>query len=655
MCGIIGIWHQDGTPLPPSLILNTVGILTHRGPDDEGYILVPERTRQIIACAGYNTNPYLNLPPIERVSDHPFSLGLGFRRLAILDTSPAGHQPMVSADGNHVIVFNGEVYNYLELRDELNRYGYAFRTGTDTEVILAAYQHWGAQCLSRFVGMWALAIWDRQRRRLFLARDPFGIKPLYYINTGSRFAFASEIKALLALPGVSRHVNPQRLYDYLRFGLSDHGDETMFSTVAQLPAAHYLEVDLERPAVAHATRYWQFEVGTTLDISFDEAAQRLRDLFMDSVRLHLRSDVPVGAALSGGIDSSSIVMAMRCLEPDLDIHTFSYTADDPSVNEERWIDLIGTAARASIHKTSPAPKELVNDLDYLIYIQDQPFGSTSIYAQHRVFKLAHEAGIKVMLDGQGADELLAGYRSYYSARIASLLRRGSIVEAARFIQTALKQPGSSGREVLLRAGGLLLPMKTRAHAMRLAGEELLPPWINGDWFIAQGVMPKLFWNESSHDMLRRQLHQTLVETNLPALLRYEDRNSMAFSIESRVPFLTTDLVEFVLSLPEHYLIARDGTTKAVFRKAMRGIVPDIILDRRDKIGFATPEQRWFSTLQPWIEGVLRSEAAGRIPALNTAAVEQEWQAVLAGRRRFDFRIWRWINLICWAEQFDVVF
>jgi asparagine synthase (glutamine-hydrolysing) len=415
-------------------------------------------------------------------------------------------------------------------------------------------------------------------------------------------------------------------------------------------------------APARPAPYWRIDLERTSDLSFGEAAARLRELFLENVRLHLRSDVPVGAALSGGIDSSSIVMGMRRVEPELALHTFSYVADDPAVSEERWVEVVGAAARAEVHKTRPTPADLVSDLDALIAAQDEPFGSTSIYAQYRVFRRAREAGVTVMLDGQGADEMLAGYRSYLGARLASLLRQGRLLRANRLVSRAGRQPGVSSRQMLLAAGGMAFPrfglgsglLRGVARRAGLSNGSTLAA-LNNEWFTLRGATPWRYENGHGADVLRKTLHDTLVETSLPMLLRYEDRNSMAHSIESRVPFLTTAVAEFVLSLPEEYLIAPDGTSKSVFRSAMRGLVPDSILDRRDKIGFATPERRWLETLRPWVEEVLRAGEEARLPVLDMAAVRREWAEISAGAAGFDFRVWRWLNVIRWAQNMGVGF
>ena len=642
MCGIGGIVRFNTSGIDLQILTAISDSLKLRGPDDLGFL-------------GWS-----GTAPVQ-ISRNPQALEgsricLLHRRLSIVDLSPAGWQPMGTADGRYYIVFNGEIYNYLELQAQLKDLGHQFHSHSDTEVLLAAYAQWGDKALNKLVGMFAFAILDTRERTLFLARDFFGIKPLYYTYYQNGLVFASEIKALLNLPGVKRRVNPQRLYDYLHSGLTDYGGDTLFADIKQLPPSHFLKVALDKPQQPQIERYWQLDINQHSDISFTEATEHLRHLFLESVSLHLRSDVPVGAALSGGIDSSAIVMAMRHLQgKQLQLHTFSYIASNPSLSEEKWVDTVAEAAGTKVHKVQPSPEDLITDLNQLIHLQDEPFGSTSIYAQYRVFQLAKAAGIKVMLDGQGADELLGGYRPYLAARLASLLRQGEWGNASQFLQRAAKLPDINQKKMLLRAVGLLLPPSLQVSMRQLIKKDLKPSWLNSEWFTRHGLVSQHYQGKYGEEILREELSQALVTTSLPMLLRYEDRNSMTHSIESRVPFLTPALVNFIFSLPEEFIIAGDGTSKAIFRQAMRGIVPDSILDRKDKIGFATPEQQWLKILRPWVEAVLNSEMANQIPAFNLQQMKQEFQAVVEGRSAFDFRIWRWVNLIQWAERFSVTF
>ncbi len=638
MCGIAG-FVSTARQIDLKRVPAVLKRLEHRGPDDQGWLKYSPGTLR--AGREWSTE--------EETDCHVLLL---HRRLSIIDLSVAGWQPMSSRDGRYHLVFNGEIYNYLELRAELERLGHDFDTRTDSEVLLTAYAEWGSDALPRFVGMFAFAILDIERQTLFLARDCFGIKPLYYAACDEYFAFASEITALLELTRSCRKVNPSTLLLYLRHGLSDQGAATLLSGINQLPAAHCMEVALESPHSAQPVCYWKPQLHES-DASFDEAAQKLRELFLDSVRLHLRSDVPLGAALSGGIDSSAIVAAMRHVDPKLEIHTFSYIAEDPLLNEERWVDLVAASIGAEVHKIHPTSADLVDDVDGLISAQEEPFGSTSVYAGHRVFRQARQSGVKVMLDGQGADELLGGYRYYLGAQFASLLRKGRYRDALHLLRSAAALPDSGIFWMLLCSGEYMVPKKWQRPLRALLAKEFTPRWVNAAWFSQHDAETGHTNYCPDQDVLRATLLRTMSETSLPHLLRYEDRNSMAFSIESRVPFLTPQLAEFVLSLPEHYIIGLDATSKAVFRSAMRGLVPDAILDRRDKIGFNTPERSWLIAVDHWVQDTLDSEIAATMPCFDLVAMRSEWNNIRDGKQRFDNRIWRWLNVIRWSQQFSV--
>ncbi len=615
--------------------------LASRGPDDEGYLGLGSPGREI-----FTQNP-------DDLAGMP--VGLAHRRLAILDLSAAGRQPMSSSDGRLHLVFNGEIYNYIELREELEAAGHRFVSQCDTEVLLAGLDRWGRDVFGKLVGMFAFAFIDTHRRTLLLARDCFGIKPLYYTCDAERLAFSSTIPALLVLPDLRRRVSAPQIYDYLRFGLTDHGQQTLFADINQVPPGTWMEFNLDNPLPAEPQRYWSPPAGDPVDISFDQAAEMLREMFLESIDLHLRSDVMVGTCLSGGIDSSSIIAAMRAVKGDgLAIHAVSYIADDPALNEQRWVALSAEAAGATVHTVGSQAEDLQADLDELIASQGQPFGSTSIFAQRCVFQRASQEGLTVMLDGQGADELLGGYHPHLAARLASLLRNGRIYQAFHLLGCIAKGQGIGAGEALARALGLLLGDSFGSVGRKLTGKELLPGWLDADWFSSRGVVPT-FSRRRGRNILLDTLRDAVSETSLPMLLRYEDRNAMAFSIENRTPFLTPKIAEFILSLPESHLISRDGQSKAVFRQAMRGIVPDAILDRRDKIGFATPEARWLGRLGPWVEQTLSGDVAAEIPALKLDVVRRQAREVLGGGGRFDTKIWRWINLIKWTECFEVDF
>jgi asparagine synthase (glutamine-hydrolysing) len=502
--------------------------------------------------------------------------------------------------------------------------------------------------------MFAFALLDTRKRTLLLARDFFGIKPLYYSSSEEGFfCFGSEIKALLAF-GLSRpRVNPERLLFYLRYGKSDFGSETLLSNVQQVPLAHYMEVSLDTGLANTPVCYWRPESLSVGDISFDEAAKRVCELFLRSMELHLRSDVPLGAALSGGIDSSSIVMAIRHLDSNAEIHCVSYIAEEARLSEERWVDVVATAAGAHVHKVRVTADDLAADFETMMRYHDEPAGGV-VYAGYAVFRAAKAAGITVMLDGQGADEMLGGYRHYLGARLGSLVRQGRWAEATRFLSSCSRLDNYGIAQGLASCADYLLPPALQTIARKLARKDAFPSWLNRNWFAERGV-GSLFLNYTTErEVLRDSLSNSMSNT-LPVLLRYEDRNSMASSVESRVPFLVPDLMRFLHSLPEEFLIAPDGTTKAVFRKAMRGIVPDAILDRRDKIGYAMPERLWLKQLDPWVRHVLDTQLARSLPCLNLDIARENWSALRDGTLTYDSRVWRWLDLIRWTEELGVVY
>ena len=640
MCGIAGIIHTRGRYIQPSDIQSMSESIAHRGPDDLGYLGWRGGGRVSI-----HRNPENSIEQAEVAFAH--------RRLSIIDEGEGGWQPMATADGKFAITYNGEIYNYIELKAELEQEGVVFTTRSDTEVLLQALVCWGAErTLPKLVGMFAFALLDTAGNTVTLARDAFGIKPLSYAQIEAGLAFASELTSLLELSAVKRTIRPKALYDYLRFGFTDRGAQTLFDSINHLPAGHFAVVDVDRAGNVEPQCYWRAELKPVLDITFEDAAQELRNIFMENVRLHLRSDVAVGATLSGGIDSSAVVGAMRDLEgSELDLHTFTFIAPGSAVDEERWADMAGQRTCANMHKISMTGTDLVRDLDGLIKTQGEPFGSTSIYAQNRIFKLAADNNIKVILDGQGADEILAGYVPFISARLATMLKQGKLNRALGLLNAT----NNAQTGVFMRACRFMLPNAMQVFARKLVGEDLIPGWMDRRWFSRHGVLVQAPQKNTSGDVLRHELLQSLTDRILPSLLRYQDRNSMAYSVESRVPFLTTRLVDFLYSLPEEYLMSDKGVSKAVFRKAASDLAPDAILNRRDKIGFAPPEDKWLSEAQSWLEDVLGSERLRAIGAFDSNGMRKEIESVRSGAKVLTGDVWRWVNLVRWAEQFDVEF
>jgi asparagine synthase (glutamine-hydrolysing) len=560
---------------------------------------------------------------------------------------------MHSPDERYVIVFNGEIYNYKELREELKQLGGAFVSNSDTEVLLAAWRTWGKSCLARLEGMFAFAVYDREAATLTCVRDAFGIKPFFYAQESESFLFASEVAALAELKSDKLKLNWQRAYDYLVHGDYDSRPETFFEGVSHLPPGHFVSVDLANKTVGNPEPWWVPRITERRDLSFEQAAEQVRENFLQSIRLHLRSDVALGAALSGGVDSSAVVCAMRHVAPDQPIHTFSYIAAGSDVNEERWADLVNRHVGAVAHKVVVAPQELARDLDDMIRTQGEPFGSTSIYAQYRVYQLAKENGITVTLDGQGADEALAGYSGYPGPRLRSLLETGQWGRAGQFLYAWAQWPDRSLSMGLKLTVAEMSDGPIYQALRRVSGRQAMPVWIKGDALMERNVSlrhprlrPEL---EERGRRVMAELAHSLTKRGLSSLLRHGDRNSMRFSVESRVPFLTLEQVELLLSLPEHYLISDGGETKSVFRAAMRGIVPDEILDRKDKIGFQTPEQQWLTSMADTVREWLQADIG--LPFLDQSAVLREFEEIVAGRKAFSWQVWRWVNFIRWHQHF----
>ena len=641
MCGIAGIVSENFCN--KSIINQIDNLLSHRGPDDKGFLfLKPDNQINLTK----NLDEFSNSNVI-----------LIHRRLAIIDLSPKGWQPMKDNSNSFFIVFNGEIYNYLEIKKELENLGYTFFSTSDTEVLLKAYIHYKENCLNKFIGMFAFAILDINNKKLFLARDFFGIKPLYYIYKPDLFAFSSEIKPLLTLLPTKK-INKQKLYEYLANNLTDYNSDTLIQNIYQLESGSFLIVDFKniKEIKIIKQRYYQPKIEEIKDITFNEAKNKVRELFFKNIELHLRSDVPIGACLSGGIDSSSIVSTIKYLYPNIELHTFSFVVDNFELSEEKYIDIVIKEKNVIGHKVRVKDNDLINDIDDLIISQDLPFGSTSIYAQYRVFRLIKENNIKVVLDGQGADEIFAGYDGYLYLYILELIKKNKFLQALKFSYSLSKI--RSPKRILNLALKLikrkilffLYPPKKQDNTLKL-----IPPYLNKEEFKDISFQ---YLNHYTHhslntnikDLVKNELINTLFITSLPMLLRYEDRNSMRFSIESRVPFLTPEFIEFILSLPIKYILNTNGKTKYIFREALKGITPETILQRTDKIGFIPPEKRWLSNIKDYIINLIDKK---EFPFLNYDYIKKHYVENLNNLENLDFTLWRIINIIKWIQLFNI--
>ncbi len=665
MCGISG--YIAFSPQPASLIRKMTDIIAHRGPDDEGFVLFSDA--EAISLGGKDTpessySAGLPFSPSAGIAEHEtreFSLALGHRRLSIVDVSAAGHQPMCTRDGRFWISYNGEIYNHIELRAELEGLGHSFRSHSDTEVILAAYREWGEKCLSRFNGMFAILIHDRERKTLFVARDRFGVKPLYYRITGQGIAFASEIKQFTLLPDWKSEINGQRAYDFLVWGVIDHTDETLFSNVYQLRPGHYAMLEASRPFSVRdgrlTTTQWYELQPVSFQGSFEDAAAEFRRLLEESVSLRLRADVPVGSCLSGGLDSSSIVCLMNESLRKQDAHalqkTFSACSEVGRFDERSWIDEVVGKTGVDAHYVYPSLDRLFEESPEITWHQDEPFGSTSIYAQWNVFRLAAGNGVKVMLDGQGADEQLAGYHGFFSPRLASLLRSLKWIDLVREVSGMRRLHGYSPMKAAQYLANGVFPQALRDLLRRTQGlTHRAPDWLNADALNCIPADPFAALDGKKSSSIQGFSKVQLTSSTLQMLLHWEDRDSMAHSIEARVPFLDYRLVEFVLGLPDDFKLA-EGLTKRVLRVGMSGILPDRIRDRVDKLGFVTAEEVW-----------MREKARDAFRARLDAAIDLSngilkpssrnlFEEMAEGIRPFNFQVWRMISFGEWLDRFGI--
>ena len=644
MCGIAGFFDSEILrDRALDFFQNAESALLHRGPDKCQSVLIDLH------------KGYCEEGAFDDVQS-PIA-GLVHRRLSIIDVSEAGDQPMIDQSGRYMIIQNGEIYNYIELREQLTAQGYEFISQSDTEVLLYALIAWGNMALDKCIGMFSFCFIDLHAETAVLARDPFGIKPLYYFSGKTGIYFASELNLLKSHPEYKKAANISAIRDYLALGFVDHTDHSFYKDIHQLRAGHFLTIDLKKPLSYKQMRYYEKTPQrlTSKDISFAEAVATVRDLLMQSVGYHMRSDVKYGALLSGGVDSSAIIALMRqTVGAGAILNSFTYSAQDQSCDEEHYADLMINAAGTKAHKIYVGPTDFLENIDSLLATQDEPFGSTSILAQYCVFKAVGQTDIRVILDGQGADELFSGYRQYYSAAVSGLISSGKIGCAIKLIHNLAKSGRISLANVLMRSVIRLLPSFASALFQKHHSERGKNHVIDWRWFESQGYMEALDTLPSVQTNLESVLDIDFYSANLPGLLRYEDRNSMAFSIESRVPFLSQELVKFVQSLPVSYLISKDGQDKYVLREALKDIVPNQILARTDKIGFQTPESAWFAQMQPWLMDTLTSTSFKELPFIRSKVDMSMVVKALESGRPFPRQIWRWVNLSLWLNKNNIV-
>jgi asparagine synthase (glutamine-hydrolysing) len=590
----------------------------HRGPDGEGFWSAP-------------------------------GVALGHRRLKIIDLSEAGRQPMTTADGRYTMVFNGEVYNYRELRDQLPPFPY--RSQTDTEVVLYAYAHWGPDCLTHFIGMYAFAIWDAAQGEMFCARDRIGIKPFYYTQCDGSFLFSSEIRGLLAA-GVPRAVNERVLYDFLARDFYEHTDETFFSGIYKLPPGHWLIARDGRPG--QPQRYWDLSQeieSQAVSANPQEREETLLALCAEAVDLHLRSDVPVGVALSGGLDSATLLALLDKTHPDpTRVEAFSFASTDPRYSERPYVEAMTQHTGRRAHFAEVSAQDFANTVERFTVSQEEPYAGAPISAYALCFELARQHDFIVIMDGSGIDEGLAGYDRFRPALWADLFDQGrwSDLEAELFAsdvtaparrQLALAQMYAAAQAVGDVGRGQDLTTSVRPDCLNPA-------------FAAAAQTPPPTFERPFPDHLRNLMYRELRYTKLPRALRFRDRLSMAVGTELRPPFLDHRVLAYQFALPAADRIER-GVTKAILRRAAARLLPDAVR-LASKRSVQTPQREWFrGELQNWVRERVDTPTFWQRGWVDPAQGRQAMGAFFRGEGSNSFFLWQWINLEIWAQHFLV--
>lgn len=620
MCGIVGIIRFDAKPIKKEFLMHLMQAIKHRGPDSEGVLLDGR-------------------------------VGLGHVRLSILDLTEAGHQPMMDPTGRYTIIQNGESYNYIELREELQSMGYSFKTQTDTEVVLNGYIAWGEKVLDRLNGMFAMAIYDKQNQSLFLARDRFGVKPMYYYVEEGQMVFASEIPAILkALPDKPK-ANDNAIFDYLVFNRTDQTEDTFFAGIYKLQHGCCITMDLKKKYTKETLpiRKWynldkhvkdlKLEIA---DLSYEQAKARYMDLFKKAIELRLRSEVPWGVCLSGGLDSSAITATIIKELKKPDVHSFSAVyGKESKADESNFIDEFKGIV-PNMHYIYPDAERLFTHLDEYVRIQGEPTPTTSPYALYCILSEASKY-VKVILDGQGSDEAIAGYEYisglYYKSLLTHFKWRRLVKEV---VQYALLH--KSWRHLKYMAF-FMLPSKIRTKVRVNQRGYVNPAFV--EKHKGSVIADKLYGTNTMEEMLIAHF-----EYKLEHLTKWGDRNTMAFGVEGRSPFLDKDLVEFSIALNDDLKI-KGGYTKFILREVMHGIMPEKVRLRVDKKGFSVPQDEWFRTekFKKLVKDILSSESFAKRGYFVPEEAKKLYQRHLSGEINISKDIWKWINLELWFREY----
>lgn len=619
IAGIVGLRSKGSLEQICRSLKSMVRVQSHRGPDGQGF------------WSATIMNVHVALANL---------------RLAIIDLSDAGSQPMYSQDGRYVLIYNGEVYNYRELRAELLSEGCIFVSQSDTEVVLQALIVWGVEAFGKFNGMWAIAFLDTETGRLLLSRDRFGVKPLYLYHDKDKLYFASEIKAICVGSGRRFPVNTAVAGRFLEQSLLDAQDETFFEGINKLPAGHWTEVAFAHGQIelSEPKAFWKLPEEEASFSGEDDLIEQIRTLFLDAVSIRLRSDVPVGILLSGGVDSSSIVAAVRKLSPTSLPLVISATSGDPRYDEKPYIDLVAKSLGLTVHevKLAPTAKDAFGNLERATWFNDEPLGDFSTVAHFMLMEKAKDLGVTVILSGQGGDEILCGYRKYQAFHLHSLARERRFGDLIQSLWATVRPPSGFLSDFKLSQARRYLPAKLSSRRSSILG----PTFVNDAWKMELGL--------GDDGVVGRQ-KQDLYLYSVPVLTHYEDRMSMAFSREIRLPFLDYRLVSLLLPLRPDWKL-RNGWTKWIFRKAMQSMLPLEIVWRLDKKGFTTPIGEWLRI--DWNSQMNRLFEKDDLVIANWGLVDRAqlrnlYRAYCQGSKWLEFRdIFNPLSLEIWARQYS---
>ncbi len=635
MCGICGIFSFNHK-VDINLLLSMTRVLRHRGPDDEGFMLCDTRERIVKSFHHDESIDEVKnkLPRLE--NNFNANLGLGFRRLSILDLTENGHQPMQFEEAGLWIVYNGEIFNYIEIREELIKKGYVFKSNTDTEVILKSYYEWGEECVNKFNGMWAFAIWDSKESKLFCSRDRFGIKPFYYnYKPGVYFIFASEIKSMLQV--IRPQPNYQTLYDYFSYGYSDHNERTFFEDIKQLRGGHKLVLQNGNLSIK---RFYKISKLTISD-SLKTSKERIRELLFDTVKIMLRSDVPIGYTLSGGIDSSSIVCIASNINRSSN-NTFSLIYPGENVDESFYIKKVIEKTSVNPHFISPTSEDFLKDIDRFIWHQEEPFVGISYFGEFKLRELTRNNNVTVSLEGQGADEIITGYTSLFQPYFFDLLSEFRWIRLLREYKHFHHYSGNLKQIVkayLVKGKKISSEFLSRKY-----------PYLNLKFF--EGISDHLdeFERFNSGSYLNDTLYEMLIYTSIPQQIVRADKNSMAFSVECRFPYLDHRLVEYAINLPHTYKI-QNGLTKYVLREAIKDLLPLEVYNRKEKIGFAIPYNNFNTDIfKKQLYDLLNHTLDENLQFINKQKFMDSHFSKSVGSK-LDWRFWKTISIIFWFNKF----